>query len=208
MKCRLSVCIYCTYAHFHTIVFEFSYNNGDLQVGLDVESESESTYRNVLTKLPSGQLILEDAYSAIQSVMKEFDNYVKVGNGQYWLAKTQCFSICINYSMWHLIINACRFGLDTSPCGIWTQMSYTVGWDSESNCGWIPLKKLSKYFAEVRRLDTCFLQSFVNFVLFVIVDLQGRHLIHQKPRKKLDLLLYSLARYPSSLFIVLHVHCA
>lgn len=65
------------------IVFEFSYNNGDLQVGLDVESESESTYRNVLTKLPSGQLILEDAYSAIQSVMKEFDNYVKVGNGQY-----------------------------------------------------------------------------------------------------------------------------
>eukprot|EP00105_Crassostrea_gigas_P045649 XP_019929797.1 PREDICTED: cytoplasmic dynein 1 heavy chain 1 isoform X11 [Crassostrea gigas] len=48
------------------------------QVGLDVESESESTYRNVLTKLPSGQLILEDAYSAIQSVMKEFDNYVKV----------------------------------------------------------------------------------------------------------------------------------
>lgn len=27
---RLSVCIYCTYAHFHMIVFEFSYNNGDL----------------------------------------------------------------------------------------------------------------------------------------------------------------------------------
>lgn len=50
---------------------------------MDVESESESTYRNVLTKLPSGQLILEDAYSAIQLVMKEFDNYVKVGNGQY-----------------------------------------------------------------------------------------------------------------------------
>lgn len=50
---------------------------------MDVESESESTYRNVLTKLPSGQLILEDAYSAIQSVMKEFDNYVKVGNGDW-----------------------------------------------------------------------------------------------------------------------------
>ncbi|XP_078314970.1 cytoplasmic dynein 1 heavy chain 1-like isoform X1 [Crassostrea virginica] len=48
------------------------------QVGLDAESESESTYRNVLTKLPGGQIILEDAYSAIQSVMKEFDNYVKV----------------------------------------------------------------------------------------------------------------------------------
>ncbi|XP_061172861.1 cytoplasmic dynein 1 heavy chain 1-like isoform X1 [Saccostrea echinata] len=48
------------------------------QVGLDVESESESTYRNVLTKLPGGQIVLEDAYSAIQAVMKEFDKYVKV----------------------------------------------------------------------------------------------------------------------------------
>lgn len=57
--------------------------------------------------------------------------------------------------LFSIIDNACRFGWDTSPCGIWTQMSYTVGWDSESNCGWIPLKKLSKYFAEVRRLDTC-----------------------------------------------------
>lgn len=63
------------------IVFEFLYNNGDLQVGLDVESELESIYRNVLIKFFSGQLILEDVYFVIQLVMKEFDNYVKVGNG-------------------------------------------------------------------------------------------------------------------------------
>lgn len=63
------------------IVFEFLYNNGDLQVGLDVELESESIYRNVLIKFFSGQLILEDVYFVIQLVMKEFDNYVKVGNG-------------------------------------------------------------------------------------------------------------------------------
>lgn len=65
------------------IVFEFLYNNGDLQVGLDVESESESIYRNVLIKFFSGQLILEDVYFVIQLVMKEFDNYVKVGNGDW-----------------------------------------------------------------------------------------------------------------------------
>lgn len=65
------------------IVFEFLYicNNGDLQVGLDVELELESIYRNVLIKFFSGQLILEDVYFVIQLVMKEFDNYVKVGNG-------------------------------------------------------------------------------------------------------------------------------
>ncbi|KAK3093975.1 hypothetical protein FSP39_022394 [Pinctada imbricata] len=48
------------------------------QVGLDVESESESTYRSVLTKLPGGQIVLEDAYSAIQNVMKELSSYVNV----------------------------------------------------------------------------------------------------------------------------------
>lgn len=35
-------------------------------------------------------------------------------------------------------------------------MSYTVGWDSKSNCGWIPWKKLSRYFADVQWLETCF----------------------------------------------------
>ncbi|XP_033735277.1 cytoplasmic dynein 1 heavy chain 1-like isoform X2 [Pecten maximus] len=48
------------------------------QVGLDVESESETTYRNVLTKLPSSQIILEDVYQAIEDTMKEFSGYVKV----------------------------------------------------------------------------------------------------------------------------------
>lgn len=77
-----------------------------------MESESESTYRNVLTKLPSGQLILEDAYSAIQSVMKEFDNYVKVENGQYWLGKTQCFSIYVLIIKYYMYI----FYFKMYPC--------------------------------------------------------------------------------------------
>lgn len=79
-----------------------------------MESESESTYRNVLTKLPSGQLILEDAYSAIQSVMKEFDNYVKVGNGQYWLGKTQCFSIYVLIIKYYMYMSIFYFKM--YPC--------------------------------------------------------------------------------------------
>ncbi|XP_052105179.1 cytoplasmic dynein 1 heavy chain 1-like isoform X5 [Mytilus californianus] len=47
-------------------------------VGLEAESESETTYKKVLTKLPTGQRILEDAYSAMEGVMKEFSKYVNV----------------------------------------------------------------------------------------------------------------------------------
>lgn len=49
-----------------------------IQVGLEAESESETTYKKVLTKLPTGQRILEDAYSAMEGVMKEFSKYVNV----------------------------------------------------------------------------------------------------------------------------------
>ena len=35
-------------------------------------------YRNLLSKLPEGNKILEDAYSAIESVLKEVQEYVKV----------------------------------------------------------------------------------------------------------------------------------
>ncbi|XP_041352869.1 LOW QUALITY PROTEIN: cytoplasmic dynein 1 heavy chain 1-like [Gigantopelta aegis] len=48
------------------------------QVGLEAESASETAYRNVLTKLPQGSLILEDAYSAIEKIVLEFNNYVTV----------------------------------------------------------------------------------------------------------------------------------
>ena len=48
------------------------------QVGLEAESESETTYKKVLTMLPTGQRVLEDAYSGIEEIMKEFSKYVKV----------------------------------------------------------------------------------------------------------------------------------
>ncbi|KAK6191509.1 hypothetical protein SNE40_003176 [Patella caerulea] len=46
--------------------------------GLDVESEADMTYRNVLTKLPTGSSVLEDAYSAISKTVSELKEYVNV----------------------------------------------------------------------------------------------------------------------------------
>ncbi|RUS77140.1 hypothetical protein EGW08_015096 [Elysia chlorotica] len=48
------------------------------QVGLQSESEAESTYRNVLTKLPEGPIVLEDSYSAVQKTIDQFTKYVTV----------------------------------------------------------------------------------------------------------------------------------
>ncbi|XP_012938795.1 cytoplasmic dynein 1 heavy chain 1 [Aplysia californica] len=48
------------------------------QVGLQSESEAEITYRSVLTKLPDGPIVLENAYSAIQKTVEEFCKYVNV----------------------------------------------------------------------------------------------------------------------------------
>uniref|UniRef100_A0A0L8I729 Dynein heavy chain, cytosolic n=1 Tax=Octopus bimaculoides TaxID=37653 RepID=A0A0L8I729_OCTBM len=48
------------------------------QVGLDVESELETTYRSLLTKMPQRKSVLEDAYEAIQVTVKEFQDYVEV----------------------------------------------------------------------------------------------------------------------------------
>jgi dynein heavy chain 1 len=48
------------------------------QVGLDIESDLDTTYRNILTKLPGGQIVLEEAYEAIQKLQKEVDDYVDV----------------------------------------------------------------------------------------------------------------------------------
>lgn len=49
-----------------------------VQVGLDVESELETTYRTLLTKMPQRKSVLEDAYEAIQVTVKEFQEYVEV----------------------------------------------------------------------------------------------------------------------------------
>ncbi|XP_052769398.1 cytoplasmic dynein 1 heavy chain 1-like isoform X2 [Mya arenaria] len=48
------------------------------QVGLDVESESSMTYKNLLTKLPSGMKVVEESYAAIQKTVKELEDYIMV----------------------------------------------------------------------------------------------------------------------------------
>ncbi|XP_053373809.1 cytoplasmic dynein 1 heavy chain 1-like isoform X4 [Mercenaria mercenaria] len=48
------------------------------QVGLDVESEAATTYKNVLTKLPGGMKVIEESYYAIQKTVKEMEDYIMV----------------------------------------------------------------------------------------------------------------------------------
>lgn len=43
-----------------------------------MESELETTYRSLLTKMPQRKSVLEDAYEAIQVTVKEFQDYVEV----------------------------------------------------------------------------------------------------------------------------------
>ena len=49
-----------------------------MQVGLDAGSEAETTYKNLLTKLPKGSDMLQSAYEAIEKLVAEVDEYVKV----------------------------------------------------------------------------------------------------------------------------------
>ncbi|XP_023932000.1 cytoplasmic dynein 1 heavy chain 1-like, partial [Lingula anatina] len=48
------------------------------QVGLDVSSEGETTYRSLLTKLPEGSGVLEKTYESIDTIFKEAMEYVGV----------------------------------------------------------------------------------------------------------------------------------
>jgi dynein heavy chain 1 len=48
------------------------------QVGLDVESEHSTHYKNLLTKLPSHSLKIDSAYDAIESVTRDSDAYVQI----------------------------------------------------------------------------------------------------------------------------------
>ena len=48
------------------------------QVGPDTESEMDRTYRKVLTKLPEGSQVLDDAYGAVQKIVGDFKKYVNV----------------------------------------------------------------------------------------------------------------------------------
>ncbi|XP_076442165.1 cytoplasmic dynein 1 heavy chain 1-like isoform X5 [Babylonia areolata] len=48
------------------------------QVGPDTESEMDRTYRKVLTQLPEGSQVLDDAYGAVQKIVGDFRKYVNV----------------------------------------------------------------------------------------------------------------------------------
>jgi len=50
-----------------------------IQVGVDAASAAETTYKNMLSKLPSGQDALLSAYEAIEKTVHDVDAYVRVG---------------------------------------------------------------------------------------------------------------------------------
>lgn len=43
-----------------------------------MESEMDRTYRKVLTKMPEGSQVLDNAYASIQKVVGDFKKYVMV----------------------------------------------------------------------------------------------------------------------------------
>lgn len=50
-----------------------------LQVGVHYElSEEEKFYRNALTRMPDGPAALEEAYNAVEDIVGEVEQYVKV----------------------------------------------------------------------------------------------------------------------------------
>lgn len=63
------------------------------QVGLDAGSEAETTYKNLLTKLPNGSEMLQNAYEAIEKLVKEVDDYVKVM--RCWDVKGYAYAFCL-----------------------------------------------------------------------------------------------------------------
>ena len=48
------------------------------QVVVDAASDSETTYKNMLSKLPSGQDVLRSADAAIEKTVHDVDAYVRV----------------------------------------------------------------------------------------------------------------------------------
>lgn len=49
------------------------------QVGVHYElSEEEKYYRNALTRMPDGPAALEEAYNAVEDIVSEVEQYVKV----------------------------------------------------------------------------------------------------------------------------------
>lgn len=63
-----------SYCNYFIFIFQTRLQSSRYQVGLD--KQESSTYRNLLTKLPSGKVALEAAYEAIEHKMQEIVKYV------------------------------------------------------------------------------------------------------------------------------------
>lgn len=67
----ISCCTYC---------LDLSQSVPPHQVGVHYElSEEEKYYRNSLTRMPDGPAALEEAYNAVEDIVNEVEQYVKVG---------------------------------------------------------------------------------------------------------------------------------
>lgn len=59
------------------------------QVGVHYElSEEEKFYRNALTRMPDGPAALEEAYNAVEDIVGEVEQYVKVRARLYFFVLT------------------------------------------------------------------------------------------------------------------------
>ncbi len=64
----------------HRCCFDLSLSVLPHQVGVHYElSEEEKFYRNALTRMPDGPAALEEAYNAVEDIVNEVEQYVKVG---------------------------------------------------------------------------------------------------------------------------------
>ena len=52
-----------------------------------MESNLDTTYRTLLTKMPRGQIVLEDCYEALEKVIQDVENYVDVSARLGWAVR-------------------------------------------------------------------------------------------------------------------------
>lgn len=64
----------------YTYCLDLSQSVRPHKVGVHYElSEEEKYYRNALTRMPDGPAALEEAYNAVEDIVNEVEQYVKVG---------------------------------------------------------------------------------------------------------------------------------
>ena len=67
-------------------------------MGVDAASDSETTYKTMLSKLPSGQDALCSAYEAIEKTVHDVDAYVRVS--YVFCDFAGCFEVMIFVHLW------------------------------------------------------------------------------------------------------------